>query len=374
MAFPAGTPVVTLTGTLPSAVAGTGYSGQIVATPSAILTDDTRHAIYPGGGKADIIDGAFTIQLIPNNAPGIGPDGWKWYIDLQPSKAQRLSFWTDIHGADGDTIQLDDLVPAQAPGGGTVGQPGESAYEVAVDQGFTGTVTQWLASLVGPQGPQGAAGATGPAGPKGDTGDQGPQGLQGPKGDPGDPATNLVQSVNGQQGIVVLAPADVSAYPATDGNTLNSYVTDLQNRVGGEFGLENRTTALESGKLDKTGGNLTGTVTNNVGSGSTTTFAGGVTGDTFDRWRILANGTYEVGPGNAGRDTNWRRSGPNEWTTDDAVIVSLMLRHLGTTLGFYGATAATKPAVTGSRGGNAALASLLTALSTLGLITDSTTA
>lgn len=43
-------------------------------------------------------------------------------------------------------------------------------------------------------------------------------------------------------------------------------------------------------------------------------------------------------------------------------------------LGFYGSAAIAKQAVTGSRGGNAALASLLTALATLGLITDSSTA
>lgn len=43
-------------------------------------------------------------------------------------------------------------------------------------------------------------------------------------------------------------------------------------------------------------------------------------------------------------------------------------------LGFYGATGATIPAVTGSRAGNAALASLLTKLVSLNLLTDSTTA
>jgi hypothetical protein len=44
-------------------------------------------------------------------------------------------------------------------------------------------------------------------------------------------------------------------------------------------------------------------------------------------------------------------------------------------LGFYGATPALKQTVSGSRGGNAALASLLSALSgQLGLVTDSTTA
>lgn len=40
-------------------------------------------------------------------------------------------------------------------------------------------------------------------------------------------------------------------------------------------------------------------------------------------------------------------------------------------VGFFGAGGVTRPTVTGSRGGNAALASLLTALSQLGLITDS---
>ncbi len=40
-------------------------------------------------------------------------------------------------------------------------------------------------------------------------------------------------------------------------------------------------------------------------------------------------------------------------------------------VGFYGAEAAAKPTVTGSRGSNAALASLLTALAGLGLLTDS---
>lgn len=43
-------------------------------------------------------------------------------------------------------------------------------------------------------------------------------------------------------------------------------------------------------------------------------------------------------------------------------------------LGFYGTAPIVKPAPTGSRGGNAALASLLTALANLGLITDSTSA
>jgi len=45
-----------------------------------------------------------------------------------------------------------------------------------------------------------------------------------------------------------------------------------------------------------------------------------------------------------------------------------------TFLGFYGGIAVEKPTVSGSRDGNAALESLLTALSNLGLITDNTSA
>lgn len=48
-----------------------------------------------------------------------------------------------------------------------------------------------------------------------------------------------------------------------------------------------------------------------------------------------------------------------------------LLSPTGGKVGFYGATPAAKPTVTGSRGANAALASLLTQLATLGLLTDS---
>ena len=58
------------------------------------------------------------------------------------------------------------------------GKNGLSAYEIAVKNGFKGSETEWLASLVGPPGPQGIQGDAGPRGEKGekgDTGDPGPQ-------------------------------------------------------------------------------------------------------------------------------------------------------------------------------------------------------
>ncbi len=45
----------------------------------------------------------------------------------------------------------------------------------------------------------------------------------------------------------------------------------------------------------------------------------------------------------------------------------------GGSMGFFGGAGTTKPTITGAKGGNTALANLLTALASLGLITDSTT-
>lgn len=50
------------------------------------------------------------------------------------------------------------------------GDPGKSAYEIAVEQGFVGTEAEWLESLKGQDGAQG---------PQGDQGPQGEQGVSG---------------------------------------------------------------------------------------------------------------------------------------------------------------------------------------------------
>lgn len=50
------------------------------------------------------------------------------------------------------------------------------------------------------------------------------------------------------------------------------------------------------------------------------------------------------------------------------------LNHDGANVGFYGTAPATQQTPTGSRGGNAALASLLTALAATGIIVDGTSA
>lgn len=55
----------------------------------------------------------------------------------------------------------------------TNGNDGKSAYEIAVENGYTGAEPEWLASLKGEKGDTGATGAKGEQGEKGDKGDKG---------------------------------------------------------------------------------------------------------------------------------------------------------------------------------------------------------
>jgi hypothetical protein len=84
--------------------------------------------------------------------------------------------------SDGTGMEFVD--PQSGPQGpaGADGADGLSAYEVAVANGFEGTETEWLDSLVGPQGPQGVQGEQGEQGVPGEPGPQGPQGIQGETG------------------------------------------------------------------------------------------------------------------------------------------------------------------------------------------------
>lgn len=65
---------------------------------------------------------------------------------------------------------------------------GKSAYDLAVQEGYEGTLDEWLESLkgeAGAPGDQGPQGETGPQGERGPEGEQGPQGERGEKGESG---------------------------------------------------------------------------------------------------------------------------------------------------------------------------------------------
>jgi len=73
---------------------------------------------------------------------------------------------------------------------GTNGADGDSAYQIAVANGFIGSETDWLASLDGVDGAQGIQGEVGPQGEQGIQGEVGPIGLTGPAGNDGTNGTN----------------------------------------------------------------------------------------------------------------------------------------------------------------------------------------
>ena len=111
-------------------------------------------------------------------------------------------------------------------GAGEKGADGKSAYQIAVEKGFTGDETAWLASLKGAKGdkgntgPQGPQGPTGPAGPQGK---QGIQGIQGPKGADGK-SINVKGSVNTAADLKKLSNvSDGDGYVTADDGHLHVY-------------------------------------------------------------------------------------------------------------------------------------------------------
>ncbi|QKW31419.1 collagen-like protein (plasmid) [Streptomyces seoulensis] len=251
-----------------------------------IAVPDGTDSWWVGDLRADLSStqtGASTVVYMPGpqgpqGVPGAtGPAG--------AGGAQGQAGPTGAQGPKGDPGDQGPMGPAGADGApGAKGDPGPQGPKGDPgEQGPAGSAgTDGAPGATGPKGdpgPQGEPGAQGIQGPKGDQGDQGPQGLKGDKGDTGpagpqpplgaagagadvalrstDPTTSDARTPlphaasHATGGTDLVSPASIGAYPAADGNTLNGYVTDLQNRVGGTFGLENRTTALEGSRLVK---------------------------------------------------------------------------------------------------------------------------
>ena len=94
---------------------------------------------------------------------------------------------------------------------------GYSAYNIAVMEGYEGTVDEWLESLKGEKGDKGDQGDPGPQGEKGDTGLPGLDGETGPKGDKGDKG----DTGNGIYAVVLRADYTLSIY-FTDGSVYST--------------------------------------------------------------------------------------------------------------------------------------------------------
>ena len=111
-------------------------------------------------------------------------------------------------------------------GAGEKGEDGKSAYQIAVEKGFTGDETAWLASLKGAKGDKGNTGPQGPQGPTGPAGPQGKQGIQGPTGPKGadGKSINVKGSVNTAADLKKLSNvSDGDGYVTADNGHLHVY-------------------------------------------------------------------------------------------------------------------------------------------------------
>lgn len=115
------------------------------------------------------------------------------------------------------------------------GIKGESAYEIAIRNGFEGTEDEWLASLKGETGDQGPKGNTGDQGIQGEKGDVGEQGIQGDPGPSGASAydiavkngfvgteTEWLASLKGEKG-------DPGTSSSSGGGSGAAYITETYN-------------------------------------------------------------------------------------------------------------------------------------------------
>lgn len=172
-----------------------GYDGTVTAEVVANYEDGTDNVqrfsftITPSA-----VDGIAFTGLTPLTAE----DAVKQALADDPSLFQGVTGVKGDKGDKGNPGPVGPVGPQGVPGKqgdpgpqgvpGTAGKDGESAYQLAVAGGYTGTQTDWLASLKGPKGDQGDTGLTGPQGVPGKQGDPGPKGEPGVAGKDGESA------------------------------------------------------------------------------------------------------------------------------------------------------------------------------------------
>jgi hypothetical protein len=84
---------------------------------------------------------------------------------------------------------------------GPQGVPGKSAYDLAVEHGFTGTVADWLQSLKGEQGQDGIDGKDGAPGERGEKGGDGLNGKDGAPGERGEKGGDGLPSIRDEMSL-----------------------------------------------------------------------------------------------------------------------------------------------------------------------------
>ena len=114
------------------------------------------------------------LKKLDEKAAGLqnGKDGFSPKVKAEQMKSGVVITIVDADGETSATLHNG--------ANGEKGTDGKSAYQIAVEQGYQGSESDWLSSLKGDKGD------TGERGEKGNTGDRGLQGVPGEKGEKGD--------------------------------------------------------------------------------------------------------------------------------------------------------------------------------------------
>ena len=172
----------------------TSPSGTAVYTETFALTTNAYGLVNLEIGSGTVVSGTFaTIDWAAGPyfiETAVDVTGGTSYVVMGTSELMSVPYalYAKTSGSS---------VPGPQGAQGPAGNDGISAFEVWIGLGNTGTETDFINSLTGPQGAmgpqgltgndgvQGATGPTGNAGPQGETGPQGPQGIQGETGPQG---------------------------------------------------------------------------------------------------------------------------------------------------------------------------------------------
>lgn len=98
--------------------------------------------------------GNLSTNLPATDDPSLNVQGWVYHVREMWPGGRAFDMSVPIAKA-ATGIDMADVAPVADPSTGQLYIKGDSAYQVAVDNGFVGTESQWLASLQGIQGPPG---------------------------------------------------------------------------------------------------------------------------------------------------------------------------------------------------------------------------
>lgn len=235
-----------------------GYDAESDTTLRATTVPVTLH-IRPSGFVADgdtpipPTPDLYTqlLKKLDEKAAGLqnGKDGFSPKVKAEQMESGVVITIVDADGETSATLHNG--------ANGEKGTDGKSAYQIAVEQGYQGSESDWLSSLKGDKGEKGNTGAKGNPGQdgadgksayaiavehgyedseekwllslKGEKGDTGERGEKGEKGDPGDRGLQGVPGEKGEKGDAGVAGKDgfsPIANVVKDGSVITITITD----------------------------------------------------------------------------------------------------------------------------------------------------